>query len=425
MTFFYKKFKKIAVIIIFNALICLCAFAESVVMNVVASNSTNEKKERMPIRQDLPKEIKKEHVVEASGMEILYDEEKTIFYLYTEADLGPKESKSYKVVLKDVWTIPQEQFDFLKSQAEERTKSLSGAPEAEIAKNFSSHLNQEMEQIKIIQESQKSDVSARIDSYRVNLQRLADIRQSITLVEDFKKEAERYSDVSKENRIIKFVVEVENPSSTNTLEQAEIIRYLPDGVKPDQLVDRQGFDVKYDPEKNAFYLMQTLDLKPAEKKKYEILIQDVWFIPEPKLDDIQTAAETLGQKMGGSQYNEAAAFLVLEIKKNVTEIKEAQTQAVTPIEKIAAYTSNIKKLELIRRKVDELRRMVEEMDKAKAKKLTQVIKSVTPDVAATWKLIYATIGFLTVISVLFFFLWFGQTKAKQGQKIETHEPPKS
>lgn len=413
-------FVSLALILVFQGL----AYCENVVMNVVATNSSDEPKQKMPIRQDLPKEIKKEDIVDAGGMDILYDEEKTNFYLYAETDLNAKESKNYKIVLKDVWHITAEQTDFLKNQAEQRLKSLEGTPEYENAKLFAEKIDENLEKIKNQQETQKSDVGARIDSFRVNTQFMSSIRQQVALVDDFKREAERYADIAKENRVIKFIIEAKNPSDTEAAEQVEIFRYLPEGVKPDQIVDTQGFDIKYDPEKTEFYLIKNVDFKPAETKKFEILIQDIWHIPEEKLDTLQISGEEIGQKLGGSQYSQAAAFLVLEIKKNVSEIKETQAAAATPVEKVAAYSANIKKVEAIRQKIDELRRMNEEMDKAKSKKLTEVIKSVTPDVATTWKLIYAAIGFLAVISVLFFFLWFGQTKAKQGQKYENQEAPK-
>ena len=80
-------------------------------------------------------------------------------------------------------------------------------------------------------------------------------------------------------------------------------------------------------------------------------------------------------------------------------------------------------MEAIEKDIDQLKRLVEAAEKAKTKKLSEIIKTVTPDVATTWEIIYAAIGFLTIISIFFYFLWWGQTKAKQNQKLEIIQTP--
>ena len=83
-------------------------------INVVATNTTSEKGEKMPVRQDLPREIKKEDIIETGGMEVKYDEEKALYYLYAEVDIEPQESKSFKIVIRDIWQIPESDLSFLK-----------------------------------------------------------------------------------------------------------------------------------------------------------------------------------------------------------------------------------------------------------------------------------------------------------------------
>ena len=408
-------------VMIFTA---VSAFAESVAININASNATDKSKEKMEVRQDLPREIKKDDVIDAGGLNVVYDEEKTIYYVTTQVDLGPKETKTYKVVVRDVWNIPVEEIDFLSGQADHRLKGLESGEHYQIAKPFRDRVVAQAEEIKTQQTAQKGDISARIDSYRVNSQRLSDIRQAVTLTEDFIKEAERYADFEKDNRTMKFIIDSKNPSEGKA-EGTEISRYLPQGIRPDNIIEPQGFELKYDNEKKLFYLTQKVDFEPGEQKKFEVVISDLWHIPEPKLDGLDEATQTISLKVVGTEYDKLAAYLVLEIKKYISEIKQSQKEAVTPEDKIAVYAVNMQKMEAIQQKINQLRKMVEDIENKKTKKISEVIKSVTPDVATTWKLIYATIGFLAAISMFFYILWWGQAKAKQGQKLEEYEDNKT
>ena len=89
-----------------NALILSPAQADNISMNVAAANTTDEKKEKVPIEQDLPGEVKKDDIVDSGGMEIRFNEERSIFYLYAETDIEPQTTKSYKIVIHDIWKAP-------------------------------------------------------------------------------------------------------------------------------------------------------------------------------------------------------------------------------------------------------------------------------------------------------------------------------
>ena len=97
------------------------------------------------------------------------------------------------------------------------------------------------------------------------------------------------------------------------------------------------------------------------------------------------------------------AYLALEIKRYTGEIRDTQKLAETPEDKVAAYADNLKKLDIINKDIEQLKRLAEAIDKAKVKKVSEIIKTVTPDVATTWKLIYATIAFLVVVALSFLF----------------------
>ncbi len=391
---------------------------ETTSMSVVAANVTDEKREKIFIRQDLPDEIAKEDVLDPGGLEIRYDEEKSIYYLYTEVDLEPQASKKFKVVLRDKWKVPQTEASFLKDQVDQRLEALKGKESYGAGQMLRNAVVSQIDEIMAEEEANKGNIQKKIDLYRVHIRKLNEIRQKISIQDDFTREAQRFVDGQKTGKFIKFTIEAENSSENESAENVEITRYLPEGVTPDQINDLKGFEMKYDREKSLYFLTNTVNLKPLEVKKFEILIsQDSLIISDMKLDELQTT-ETFTPKLAGTGYEKEGAYLSLEIKKLIDEIKNTQKNSVTAEDKIAAYTANLRRLDTIKENLEKLRRLVEAADKAKAKKLTEIIKTVTPDVATTWKIIYATIAFLTVISVFFYFLWWGQAKAKQNQKFE-------
>ena len=392
--------------------------AEHVTLNVVALNSTDERKEGMPVVQYLPPEVKKEDVIDTGGMKLVYDEEKSIYSLRSKVNLNPKESVTFKVVLRDVWQIPQGQSQFLLQQTENQLKALEGTKDYQGGKQLRDSIASKIDEIKTLQESEKTSISKRIESYRVSMQRLDDIRSQVTLLDNFVNAVQKLTGVSDESKLVKFTITVKNPSQTEPAQGLEINQYLPKGVKADQVIDSRGLDIKYDVQKEMFYLYKKIDMKPGETKTYEITLLNVWYIPEPQLNSLEEKAQDLATQLAGTQYKAVGAYLMTEVRSLMSTIRETQENAKTPRDKIATYDANIQRMATIKENIEQLRKMIDEAEKSKAKSLTENIKSVTPDVAATWKLIYATIAFLTLISLFFYFLWWGQTKAKQGKKLD-------
>ena len=55
-----------------------------------------------------------------------------------------------------------------------------------------------------------------------------------------------------------------------------------------------------------------------------------------------------------------------------------------------------------------------------------VFQGKAPNVTTTWRIIYAIVGFLAIVSFLFFILWWAQIKVSEGRKIQTiFQRPKS
>lgn len=415
-----REFKFAAVLLVL-ALQTSVALAADVTMSIIVSNPLDKPKTKMEVRQELPRELKKEDIVDVGGMTLGYDEQKSCFYVETETDLGPKEKKSYQVTVKDVWTFSPTESDFIMKEAQTRLQRLEAKDYYGAAQKHKERIAAMLDDIKKSGESPSSDTDQRIETYRVNMERLKDLRETVTLMENFVRESLRFEDFEKQKKTIKLTIESEN-ASEKSVEGVELVRYLPVGIRPEFLQDQQGFDLRYDVDKELFYLYKKEDFGPKEKKAYDIVISDMWFVSKDRLAGLQTTSENLAKKLVGSSYEKISSYIVEEIKKISEEITASQAVSLTPEEKVAAYAINAKKLQAMLDKVDQLRAMVDEVVKNKPRKINEVFDAVSPDLATTWKLIYGIIGFLAVISIFFFFLWWGQSKVKLGQQTEDIKP---
>ena len=89
---------------------------DPVTMKVVAVNPSADKVKTVPVRIDLPQEIKPSDILDAGELGVEFDTERSTYYLYkAEVQLAPKQTKVFQVSVRDVWVIPEEELEGLKS----------------------------------------------------------------------------------------------------------------------------------------------------------------------------------------------------------------------------------------------------------------------------------------------------------------------
>src|SRR3989344_7678211 len=86
------------------------AFAEAVKMRLVVVNPSADKEQTKDVKKHLPKEVKQRDVRDAGGLEIEYDQEQGMYYVFKNAvELKPLESKTFEVIIEDVWLVGAEE----------------------------------------------------------------------------------------------------------------------------------------------------------------------------------------------------------------------------------------------------------------------------------------------------------------------------
>lgn len=96
----------------------------SVEFNFLISNPLTEKKV-LKFKSYLPAEVKPENVMNLGGLSLDYDSNANSYFVYGDISLGPKESVTRKVEIKDIWVYSTDEINALKKQAENLISPLS------------------------------------------------------------------------------------------------------------------------------------------------------------------------------------------------------------------------------------------------------------------------------------------------------------
>ncbi|MCG3175470.1 MAG: hypothetical protein MOGMAGMI_00399 [Candidatus Omnitrophica bacterium] len=395
---------------------------ESVNMKLVFTNPSDTSEQKDLIKYYLPPELKKADVIDTAGLKIDYDSNRGLLYVHKDQTLKPKESVQFKMIVRDVWQVTDDELMFLRSQAETHLKATEGKDDHKQAKFLYDKIAAELEAIKNAQLILTDDIANRMESYRVNKERLRIIRNNVILLKDFKQEAEAEADHMAHQKEINLVIKANNP--LDTMERKEkIVKYLPEGLGPDVIMDTQGFSVHFDPEKKAYFLQQEVTLKPQETRQFTVKIFDRWNIPEPKLKGYEDKTAELTEYLEPTEYKEPALYLQKEINRYIAEIRDNQSFDIPVKDRISNYAENLKREQAIKLNLLELERMATLIkERQRQKTLEELLKKLAPDDAMTWRIIYGTIVFLAVISALTYMLWWGQSKGQISRKYEDLPP---
>src|SRR5437879_658475 len=84
-------------------------------MSIFAVNGTDAPKEK-EIKQFLPKELKAEDILDSEDLKVDYDVNEGAYYVHGKISLGPKESRTLKIRIRDVWRFNEENIADIKKQ---------------------------------------------------------------------------------------------------------------------------------------------------------------------------------------------------------------------------------------------------------------------------------------------------------------------
>lgn len=426
--------------IIFCFLCAHSAFAD-LSINLIAVNASGDEVKEIDVKYYLPVELKPKDILDSGPLRVEYDIEKGAYFVRGMVKFQPKESKTFKIKVRDVWVLDLNEIENLKKQLVE---SLALLEEDDFeyydsARAVADKLSNQLDAMVEEEKSLTENIERRIEAHRFRLNTLQQFRADIYNPNFLRNEA--FVEIKRsEEKTIKLVIEVRNPSTKNK-KTVRHKHYLPKEVRPHDIIENRGFDIRFDAKTERAFLTKEETFKPAEVKRYDISIRDIWFISLAKVDALENRGEYAMKEIQKSAYFDSGDFLFKEIGMILQQVRDSQAEEVSIKKHIGIFRVNGKRYKEAEAKVQRIEEM---MAIVKAKKLKEyerkVVKNVLKklkslrgiaqisealfkkgvSVTTTWRVIIGVLAFVVAFSVGHFMRWSVWTP-KQGELTEKGE----
>jgi hypothetical protein len=157
---------------------------EPVTLSVVVVNPSEEKTQVVPVRIDLPAEVKPMDVLDDGGLQLEFDDERSAYYVYkNDVALAPKETRVFEVRVNDIWFIKPEELNSLRDYTQLLLKRIEGSDYYETAKSLAQSIEQRLTDIQTVQDDPALSRKARIGAYRQHLGQVEGIKEDLARME--------------------------------------------------------------------------------------------------------------------------------------------------------------------------------------------------------------------------------------------------
>ncbi len=244
-------------------------------------------------------------------------------------------------------------------------------------------------------------------------------------------------------------MQVENPSKTDS-QTVPVKVYLPKEVSPKDILDLGDLKLDYDPETGMYYVHNSIELEPGQSQIKQVEMADVWVFTEEQLNSFVNQAKQIASELVDTPYAAEASALVIGIDEKVQGILKRQEEtAEQPSEHIRAYRQGISLINAIRQDVNELEKLLLDTsggeDQQKGPSSQDALAGIgdadsrmalldsggaseggaplgrSISMTAAWRMIFAILGFLGVLSFVFFITWHRLLSKQQGMPMEELE----
>lgn len=128
-----------------------------------------------------------------------------------------------------------------------------------------------------------------------------------------------------------------NPSTIMS-QEVDFKYYLPPEVGEEDIDEADaGLEVKYDTERNQFYVRGKFTLAAGETQSYSVKVQDIWIITKGEVESMKAQAYELSRPLEGTSFFAQGVTLKSDIDASADKILTMQAAAITPEQKIRAY----------------------------------------------------------------------------------------
>ena len=405
----------------------MSASAAKVTLRIRAGNPVDSK-QKVQVKVDLPKRIGTNEVINLDGLELKYDVKTANYYVFKDLDLNPGQTVVYNVEIKDIWLIADEEMELIKTRAGDLVAKLKGQPD--VNEPQAQELKKEIEAtIDVVKAAQEANivkpgvkVVQHINAYESNMLTIRRIKEAVGLLENMVlgtgqdpgdlvgivKDAppinKKIELPESAYRIAIFKITAKNVS-TNFAHQIDVVRELPSEITVKDIMDPDGLDLKT-VNGVAYVFTNKLELAPGAIKTFNVKIRDKWNINNVRIENLKSAASNTLEQLKTS---ETIVSLKEKLKQLVAEL-DAIAQEPQPKELndqyVAFFRNQADRIDPIEEKINRITAAIKPMNK----NTEWGIGASKPNPKTTWIIIYIIMGFLLLVSLIFFLRWLGAGK---------------
>ncbi len=150
---------------------------------------------------------------------------------------------------------------------------------------------------------------------------------------------------------------ITNPSSLIS-QTVPLKYYLPPEIKEENIIKTDDdLEVKYDTEKDQYYVEGEFTLGVGQTRTVSIEVEDIWVITQDEVDSMRKQAEELSRPLEKTSYFAQGVTLKSDIDVSLDKIIELQKSATTPEAKIRAYREAQIEMDAVKTKMDNLQEL--------------------------------------------------------------------
>lgn len=424
--------------------LCLCVLAGLIMggalsgegavitLKIRAINPSKADKQKTVATALLPGRVKPGDVENAEGFEFVYDVAGKAYRINKEVDLNPAEVRTLEVVIKDIWSIPEEEIQKLSMHAGKLAGLLKSSDKEETAGRLQGMIDEGVKGVISRQAAYAVGVVKPLDhirAYEANYEALNRIRKDVGVLENLVisagKDPEMLLGASKAgpvvdkdlndmtNAMIVLHIKVTNTSPTEK-RPIPVRHELPPEVKVTDIIDAGGLQVGIDNVKNVCYayLAEPLELEPKGERIFDVKIKDPWVLPEGKVLRLETRVKeilNITREMDSYKSVTAQAQVILQA---VEELKGRKGPDVVNEKYVAFARQQQMDVRALEGRIQRLEELFQPSEKP-VKAGVPMMDVPRPDKRTTWVIIYIILGFLGIFSLLFFLRWFGKGKSEK------------
>ena len=431
-----KRSLSIPIYLVFFLMLARAVYAQ-LTINVIGVNASDKEAKEITVRYELPEELEPEHVLDTGGMDLKYDVDHAKYYVSQKTMFSPKETKTFKIRVKDVWRIEPEEIEEIKTQLNrnlDMVKNHESFPAAREAVDF---MTGQLDYILSQQDKYSENIERRIEEYRAYRQTMEQILDNTYSLDFLKFESRAIKEMKDARGTVKFVIQVQNPHD----DPRNIVHkhYLPEEIREENIVDKKDFEVRYDEAVKKAYLSKEEKFEANELKKYEIIIRDIWQFPMVKMDDLIDRTLIAMEELQETIYQESADRLYSVIEGLANKIREstASQEGLSVSDHIGQFRLNEKRFEEAKKNFERIEEMIaivrakklQEMDQKKVKNVLQRLKALrglsalaealfkkSISITVTWRIIMGSIIFVAFFTTIHFFIW-SKRSGKLGEEL--------